>query len=450
MRTTALNVVSVEDVARGQALAYERGRAGERYLLGGEDLSLRDVFAAVAEAAGRRPPVIGLPFRPLLAAAWAADRALAPFGREPKLLVLDEVRLARIPASFSSDKAHARAGLQLAPRAPGAAGGGGGSSLKAVKLLAFSDLHTRPPPGRLLVERSAEADVVVGVGDFASVHEGLERTIDALRAIERPVVLVPGNNETDEALRAACRGWESARVLHGQGAEIDGVPFYGLGAGVPVTPWDWSFDLTDDEAAERLADCPEGGVLAVHSPPKGHLDKGFGSQAILEAIETKHPRAAVFGHIHECQGQQERAGEHAAGQPGPGRHVHRHLTGGETLSEPLSRRKFLGAAGATGAALALPRTAAAKRAPKAAQRGRGHRRRRPCRAHRGARARARGQGGLRARGSRPRRRAHAQPRHRRREDRRGGRRVRRARRRTASSRSPSRSASRASRPTTTA
>ncbi len=115
VRTTALNVVSVEDVARGQALAYERGRAGERYLLGGEDLSLRDVFAAVAQAAGRRPPVIGLPFRPLLAAAWAADRALAPFGREPKLLVLDEVRLARIPASFSSDKARAELGYTSRP-----------------------------------------------------------------------------------------------------------------------------------------------------------------------------------------------------------------------------------------------------------------------------------------------------------------------------------------------
>jgi dihydroflavonol-4-reductase len=105
VRTTALNIVAVEDVAEGHVRAHEHGRPGERYLLGGEDLSLKDVFATVAEAAGRKPPRIAIPFKPLLAAAWTADRALALVKREPKLLVLDEVRLARIPASFSSEKA---------------------------------------------------------------------------------------------------------------------------------------------------------------------------------------------------------------------------------------------------------------------------------------------------------------------------------------------------------
>jgi dihydroflavonol-4-reductase len=115
VRTTALNIVSVEDVAHGHVLAHERGRPGERYLLGGEDLSLREVFAIVAEAAGRKPPRIAIPFRPLLAAAWTADRALWLVGREPKLLVLDEVRLARIPASFSSAKARHELGYGARP-----------------------------------------------------------------------------------------------------------------------------------------------------------------------------------------------------------------------------------------------------------------------------------------------------------------------------------------------
>ena len=63
---------------------------------------------------------------------------------------------------------------------------------------------------------SAEADVVIGAGDFASVHEGLEETIDALAAIETPTVLVPGNNETEDALREAAAGWSAATVLHGE------------------------------------------------------------------------------------------------------------------------------------------------------------------------------------------------------------------------------------------
>jgi dihydroflavonol-4-reductase len=110
VRSTALNVVAVEDVARGHLLAYERGRAGERYLLGGDDLPLRDVFAIVARAAGRRPPRVAVPFPLVLGAAMLADRALAPFGREAELLVLDEVRLARVPALFTSAKARQQLG----------------------------------------------------------------------------------------------------------------------------------------------------------------------------------------------------------------------------------------------------------------------------------------------------------------------------------------------------
>jgi Icc-related predicted phosphoesterase len=176
-----------------------------------------------------------------------------------------------------------------------------------VKLLAFSDLHTDLVQAATLVEMSAGADVVIGAGDFASVHEGLEETIGVLAAIEAPTVLVPGNNETIDALREAASGWSAATVLHGEGTEIDGVEFFGLGAGIPVTPWEWSFDLDDETASEMLAPCPEGAVLVLHSPPRGHCDRSndgtsFGSPALLRAVEEKRPRLAVFGHIHESWG----------------------------------------------------------------------------------------------------------------------------------------------------
>jgi uncharacterized protein len=77
-----------------------------------------------------------------------------------------------------------------------------------------------------------------------------------------------------------------------------------------VTPWDWSFDLTEEQAEAKLADLPAGGVLLVHSPPKGHVDSGreLGSEAVLRAIEEKQPRLAVCGHIHECWGQEATIG----------------------------------------------------------------------------------------------------------------------------------------------
>jgi uncharacterized protein len=191
-----------------------------------------------------------------------------------------------------------------------------------VKLLAFSDLHRDLDQAGRLVDQSSEADVVIAAGDFASVHEGLEQTIDALRGISKPTVLVPGNNETEDALRSACEGWDSATVLHGQGTEIDGNSFYGLGAGIPITPWDWSFDLDEEQASERLAACPEGAVLVVHSPPRGHCDQSsagdhLGSEAILAAIEEKRPKIAVCGHIHESWGAEDTIGPTTVVNLGP-------------------------------------------------------------------------------------------------------------------------------------
>jgi Icc-related predicted phosphoesterase len=191
-----------------------------------------------------------------------------------------------------------------------------------VRLLAFSDLHCDLGQAAELVAMSAEADVVIGAGDFASVHKGLSETIDALAAIEMPTVLVPGNNETEQALRDAAAGWSAATVLHGSGTEIDGTLFYGLGAGIPVTPWEWSFDLDDEAASEMLAGCPKDAVLVLHSPPRDHCDSNgadmhFGSPALLRAIEEKAPRLAVCGHIHESWGCESQIGNTPVRNLGP-------------------------------------------------------------------------------------------------------------------------------------
>jgi Icc-related predicted phosphoesterase len=191
-----------------------------------------------------------------------------------------------------------------------------------MRVLAFSDLHQDLDGARSLAERSGDYDVVIGAGDFASVHRGLEETIAALASIETPTILVPGNNETDEALRDAAAGWDAATVLHGEAATIAGVEFFGLGAGIPTTPWDWSFDLSDEEAAERLEPCPEGAVLVVHSPPQGHCDRSsagdhLGSHAIVDIIARRQPPLVVCGHIHEAWGDRSRIGPTEIANLGP-------------------------------------------------------------------------------------------------------------------------------------
>jgi Icc-related predicted phosphoesterase len=190
-----------------------------------------------------------------------------------------------------------------------------------MRLLAFSDLHRDDEGARRLVKLAHEADVVVGAGDYATMHRRLESMIETLGAIAAPAVLVPGNAETDTELWQACAAWPSARVLHGQALGIDGAQFFGLGGGVPPTPFPWSFDLTEDEAAVKLERCPEGAILVVHSPPKGHVDevhgRHLGSRAILDAVRRTRPVLVVCGHIHQRWGGEAAIGTTPVVNVGP-------------------------------------------------------------------------------------------------------------------------------------
>jgi hypothetical protein len=76
---------------------------------------MREVFAAVAAAAGRPVPRIAVPWAAAYAAAHAARAALRPLGREPKLLVLDEVRLGRLPMTFDDARARGQIGHTSIP-----------------------------------------------------------------------------------------------------------------------------------------------------------------------------------------------------------------------------------------------------------------------------------------------------------------------------------------------
>jgi dihydroflavonol-4-reductase len=122
LRGSALNVVAVQDVAAGHLLAHERGRAGRRYLLGGENLPMHEIFATIAELAGRPAPRVAVPWTVAYGAARAADAALRPLGREPSLLVLDEVRVARLPMAFDDARARAELGHTSRPAREALAG----------------------------------------------------------------------------------------------------------------------------------------------------------------------------------------------------------------------------------------------------------------------------------------------------------------------------------------
>jgi dihydroflavonol-4-reductase len=110
---TGLNIVHVDDVGEGHALALEKGRVGERYILGGEDLPLRDILNIVAEVAHSRRPFVRLPEAVVWPAAWVLER-LAPWTGIPPMVTTDHLKMARKKMYYSSAKASAELGY--APR----------------------------------------------------------------------------------------------------------------------------------------------------------------------------------------------------------------------------------------------------------------------------------------------------------------------------------------------
>jgi dihydroflavonol-4-reductase len=110
---TGLNVVHVDDVAEGHALALERGTVGQRYILGSENLMLGDLLALVARSVGRRPPTVRLPMGLVWPIAVVAEGIAKLTGIEP-MVTRDHVKMATKRMFFSSAKAAAE--LKYAPR----------------------------------------------------------------------------------------------------------------------------------------------------------------------------------------------------------------------------------------------------------------------------------------------------------------------------------------------
>ncbi|WP_298282541.1 hopanoid-associated sugar epimerase [Acidocella sp.] len=110
---TGINIAHVDDVAAGHLLALEKGRAGQPYILGGENLMLRDLLALIAQETGRPAPRLRLPIAPLMPIAWAMERLAERTGKTP-LMTPDILRMAKKTMFFSS--ARAQAELGYAPR----------------------------------------------------------------------------------------------------------------------------------------------------------------------------------------------------------------------------------------------------------------------------------------------------------------------------------------------
>jgi len=111
---TGLNLVHVDDVAEGHLLALEKGRIGETYILGGHNVTLKEMLADIAALAGRQPPRVRLPRGPIYPLAYAAEAVARLTGKEP-FVTVDALDMSRHLMFFSSAKAARELGYTARP-----------------------------------------------------------------------------------------------------------------------------------------------------------------------------------------------------------------------------------------------------------------------------------------------------------------------------------------------
>jgi len=107
---TGLNFIDVRDVARGHLLALEKGQKGDRYILGHENLTLKQILDQLAQLTGLKAPQNSIPPWIPLSVAWIDERILAPLGKAPSV-PLDGVRMAHQPMYYDASKAVRELGL---------------------------------------------------------------------------------------------------------------------------------------------------------------------------------------------------------------------------------------------------------------------------------------------------------------------------------------------------
>ena len=112
---TGLNVVDVEDVAAGHLLAAERGTIGKRYILGGKNLTLREIFEVLGRLTGIRPPRVKVSAGMILPLAWVSEWVADHLTGRPPLIAVDAVRMARKTMFFDGGKAIRELGLPQSP-----------------------------------------------------------------------------------------------------------------------------------------------------------------------------------------------------------------------------------------------------------------------------------------------------------------------------------------------
>ncbi|MDP7179688.1 MAG: metallophosphoesterase [Candidatus Woesearchaeota archaeon] len=193
-----------------------------------------------------------------------------------------------------------------------------------MKILAFTDTHGSMKAMKEIAEKAVKekVDLLVCAGDVSIFEQGLEYLLQRFDKIGIPMLIIPGNHETEEELEKVSSKFENINHIQGKHYERDDVLFFGYGGG--------GFSIVDPDFVKKGKEFEEkikkSGVkkvvLVTHAPPHNtkidRLSKeSVGNKSIRQFIDKVKPVLVISGHLHENAGKEDKVGKTKVINPGP-------------------------------------------------------------------------------------------------------------------------------------
>lgn len=190
-----------------------------------------------------------------------------------------------------------------------------------MRIVAFVDLHGSFTALKKLEEKAKRknADVIVCAGDLTIFEQNLDDILERLDSIGKRVLVVHGNHETEEIMKAMCRRLKNVEFIHKKIVDVNGYAFAGFGGG-GFSLVDKEFEKWQKQSSARLRGKKI--VFLTHAPPYGTsldliYDEHAGSKSLVKFIKHHSPLVVACGHLHENAGKRNKIGRTLAINPGP-------------------------------------------------------------------------------------------------------------------------------------
>lgn len=190
-----------------------------------------------------------------------------------------------------------------------------------MRILAFTDFHEKKESWKKVLQKSKDADILVGAGDFSDFGENTEKILSKFKNIGKPLLVIHGNHETVDLMKKIEKKYENIIFLHQRSYQLDKYLFFGFGGG-GFAKKDKSFEEVSQKFIKTI-NKKNIVIILTHGPPFGtKLDNingvgHTGNESYRKFIDKNKPILWICGHIHENFNQMQVLGNTVLTNPGP-------------------------------------------------------------------------------------------------------------------------------------